>query len=203
MEVQVISNTVQKFNGESFYLCGEYFQHKGKRLHRTVWEYHNGDIPKGYHVHHKDGDKTNNDPANLELMSGTDHLRGHMAQEERKEAARQSVKKAIEAAPEWHRSTEGREWHSKHSKETWACKDAIKYTCTYCGKEFYTRKSYGDNARKYCSNNCRSAHRRARGVDNEKRICSVCGKTFSVNRYSITKTCSYECARVRRWGNEG
>ena len=68
MEVKVISNTVQKFNGESYYLCGQYFQRKGKRLHRTVWEFHNGTIPKGYHVHHKDGNRSNNAIENLTLM---------------------------------------------------------------------------------------------------------------------------------------
>lgn len=200
MEVQVISNTVQRFNGESFYLCGSYFQHKGKRLHRAVWEYHNGSIPKGYHVHHKDGNRCNNDISNLDLLDSTTHLKGHMAQEERKEAARQCVKKAIEAAPEWHRSAEGREWHSSQSKETWAQKKAIKYVCTHCSKEFYSKCSYGNSERKFCSNNCRAAHRRARGVDNENRICPVCGKTFVVNKYSKNITCSAECARVRRWG---
>ena len=52
MDVQVISSTVQRFNGVSYYLCGKYFQRRGVRLHRMVWEYHNGKIPQGYHVHH-------------------------------------------------------------------------------------------------------------------------------------------------------
>lgn len=47
MKTEVISNTVQKFNGVSYYLCGAYFQKKGVRLHRVVWEYHNGAIPNG------------------------------------------------------------------------------------------------------------------------------------------------------------
>lgn len=40
MEVQKISSTAQRFNGVTYYLCGQYFQHRGKRLHRAVWEYH-------------------------------------------------------------------------------------------------------------------------------------------------------------------
>ena len=32
MRVEVLSDTIQVFNGERFYLCGNYFQHKGKRL---------------------------------------------------------------------------------------------------------------------------------------------------------------------------
>ena len=23
-------------------------------LHRDIWKYHNGEIPSGYHIHHKD-----------------------------------------------------------------------------------------------------------------------------------------------------
>ena len=57
MDVQVISSTVQRFNGVSYYLCGKYFQRRGVRLHRMVWEYHNGKIPQGYHVHHVDDDR--------------------------------------------------------------------------------------------------------------------------------------------------
>ena len=68
MEVQRISTTAQRFDGVTYYLCGEYFQRKGRRLHRAVWEHHNGKIPNGYHVHHKDGDRNNNDISNLELL---------------------------------------------------------------------------------------------------------------------------------------
>lgn len=99
MNAQKISETIQKFNGESYYLCGSYYQRKGRRLHRTVWEYHNGDIPKGYHVHHIDGDRSNNQIDNLVLMLGSEHLSAHMSDPARKEQARESVKKAIAAAP--------------------------------------------------------------------------------------------------------
>ena len=75
MEVTVLSNTIQKFNGESYYLCGMYFQRKGKRLHRTVWKYHNGEIPKGYHVHHKDGNKLNNELQNLQYATQSENMK--------------------------------------------------------------------------------------------------------------------------------
>ena len=51
----------------------EYYQ---KLLHRVIQEEHYGEIPKGYVVHHKDGDKLNNDIENLEPMSLKEH--GHM-----------------------------------------------------------------------------------------------------------------------------
>ena len=201
MEVQVISNTVQKFNGESYYYCGSYFQRKGKRLHRAVWEFHNGEIPNGYHIHHKDENRHNNDINNLELVYKSDHLSHHMSKEERKEVARESIKKAIATAPEWHRSAEGREWHSAHGKEAWEHREPITYTCVQCGKTFQTKNIYGKGVNQFCSNNCKSAYRRASGVDNEERTCPVCGKTFVVNRYSKNITCSRECGRERRWGS--
>lgn len=57
----------------------EYFQSKeGHTLHRDVYEYHTGkEIPSGYIVHHKDGNKCNNEFDNLELLSSSEHTKLH------------------------------------------------------------------------------------------------------------------------------
>lgn len=162
MEVQVISKTIQNFNGESYYLCGNYFQRKGRRLHRAVWEYHNGEIPKGYHVHHVDGDISHNNISNLTLLKSSVHLSAHMRNEERKEKSRKNVKKAIEAAPEWHKSEEGRQWHSERGKENWKTRTIQTYVCSYCGKEFQTKHIYTENSNRFCHPNCKAAFRRRR-----------------------------------------
>lgn len=153
MEVIIVSDTVQKFNGESYYKCGFYFQRKGKRLHREVWKYHNGDIPKGYHVHHKDADRSNNSIENLVLIEGRDHLSEHMSKEERRARSREDVKKAIQEAPKWHRSDAGKEWHSLHQKETWKHVTPHAEKCAWCGKEFTTRDMAHKNCDRYCCNN--------------------------------------------------
>ena len=200
MKVEVISETVQKFNGASYYKCGFYFQRKGRRLHREVWEHHNGKVPSGYHVHHKDGDRSNNCIENLALMEGHDHLREHMKAPERVEYNKKAIEIARVAASKWHGSDDGREWHSKHGKENWQKREMQTYICTECGKEFQTKHIFGEGQNHFCSNNCKTRYRVKSGVDNIERVCPVCGKTFSANKYTKTVYCSQECARKRRWG---
>lgn len=161
MEVLIISNTIQKFNGESFYKCGQYFQHKGKRLHRAVWEYHNGEIPKGYHVHHKDGNRNHNDISNLSIMQDNEHVRYHMSRPEVIKKSKISIETAREYAVKWHKSEDGALWHSKHAKEYWAKAPLQTYKCDFCGKEYQT-KSVRHKGKHFCCNNCKAAYRRRR-----------------------------------------
>lgn len=162
MKVQVISDTVQKFDGVSYYKCGHYFQRKGVRLHRKVWEYHHGPIPDGFHVHHKDENRSHNDDENLELLEGSEHLSHHMNKPERKAKSHEDVKKAIEAAPAWHHSKAGEKWHSERGKENWKVRTTQTYRCSYCGKEFQTKHIYGAGMNHFCHPNCRAAFRRMR-----------------------------------------
>ena len=60
---------------------GRYFAGsiKGRKtyLHRYVWEQVIGPIPEGIHIHHIDGDVTNNDIANLAAVTLSGHMRLH------------------------------------------------------------------------------------------------------------------------------
>lgn len=44
------------------------------RIHRLVAETFIGEIPKGYHVHHKDGNRQNNRLSNLEIIHPRKHV---------------------------------------------------------------------------------------------------------------------------------
>lgn len=44
-------------------------------LHKEVYEDNFGKIPRGFIVHHKDGNKQNNDPSNLEAIPEYHHLK--------------------------------------------------------------------------------------------------------------------------------
>lgn len=66
------------FNEKTGYYSG-YISSVGRkvRLHRYVWEKYNGVIPKGYHIHHKDKNKFNNNIENLEMLSAREHEKLH------------------------------------------------------------------------------------------------------------------------------
>lgn len=162
MEVHVVSATAQRFNGQTYYLCGDYFQRKGRRLHRAVWEYHNGEIPTGYHVHHVDGDKAHNDIENLTLLEGSEHLREHMNRPERKAQSAACIKVAREAACKWHGSADGLAYHSQLGKENWGKRELRTYECSFCGKKFQTKHIYAEGVNHFCHPNCKAKFRTRR-----------------------------------------
>lgn len=157
--VTVISETIQEFRGENYYRCGCYFQRKGKRLHRVVWETYNGPVPNGYHVHHIDGNRANNSIDNLECKTAVEHESYHMSQPERVAQSRISVEIARKAASEWHRSEAGRKWHSEQGKRNGAMRTLQTYVCSMCGKEYQT-KSIRHSGNHFCHQNCRAKYGR-------------------------------------------
>ena len=180
-----------------YYLSAKRMNGKGVRLHVYVWEFYNGAVPKGFHVHHKDFDKNNNEPENLVLMSASEHskLHGRLWTEERYDAHLKMLReKAVPKATEWHKSDEGRAWHrEQYEKNKDKLHMKMEFICLNCGKSFIAEKT-GNN--RYCSNNCKSAYRRKSGVDNETRRCEVCGAEFTTNKYSKARTCSRKCSHI-------
>jgi hypothetical protein len=171
-----------------------------ERLHVYIWEYYNGEIPKGYNVHHKKS-KDNNDIEDLQLLTKKEHIELHkeIETEERKKQKRENFNRnARPKAIEWHKSEEGREWHKKHYKD-FENKLHTKYMkiCECCNRKYETIQI---NSR-FCSDKCKSRWRRKQGVDNEKRICIHCGKEFEINKYSKTLTCSRSCASKKAYQN--
>lgn len=173
-----------------------------KRIHRYVWEYYNGEIPFGYEIHHKDGDKSNNDISNLELLTSKAHRNyhaEHLTSEQRRLLAENLNSNARPAAIAWHKSEKGSEWHKEHYEQMKAALHIkTQIMCENCGNEF-TGALYS----KFCCNACKSAYRRKIGADNIERVCPVCNKQFYTNKYAPAETCSRSCAnRLRGKRNE-
>ena len=51
--------------------------------HKHIWIVNNGTIPKGFHIHHLDGNKLNNNINNLMMLSETSHKQLHKLQNRR------------------------------------------------------------------------------------------------------------------------
>lgn len=169
-----------------------YFKDHGRLLHRDVWEYHNGQIPEGHHIHHIDNDPSNNDPENLMLLSTGEHAKVHSGPAS--EAQKQHLEFIRPLAIEWHRSEAGRRWHSQHSIRIQANLKPKDMECQQCGNPYQSVKPQS----KFCSNKCKAASRRASGVDDIGRQCLWCGAQFMVNKYAKTAFCSNQCAQRHR-----
>lgn len=163
-----------------------------KTLHREKWEYYNGQIPKGHHIHHKDGDYFNNDIENLECLSPLEHAQEH--KEEFYESRVKHMDNIRKLASEWHGSEEGLEFHKKLGKMSWEGREPqYERTCCVCDTEF---SSFNINA-KYCSKKCQNYD-----YDKKYRVevdCPVCGEAFMQNKYkSKPMTCSGLCGAAYR-----
>ena len=53
-------------------------RHPSRMLSHLIWEKHYGKIPKGYIIHHKDKDITNDRIENLECVSRKEHTLIHL-----------------------------------------------------------------------------------------------------------------------------
>ena len=162
MRPVVISDSIQEFNGERYYRCGRYFQRKGRRLHRAVWEAHNGPVPDGWHVHHKDNDRSNNAPENLVALDVAEHLGGEHGAESG-ERGRLSIGAAREAARHWHGTAEGRQWHSQHYELHIrpVMEATARRSCDQCGRSYECRAARIRQSR-FCSSACKARALRSR-----------------------------------------
>lgn len=188
----------QSFNGKEYTLYPKerYFSRGSKRMHTDVWIFHNGPVLKGFHVHHVNENTWDNRIENLECIEKFKHLSEHAKKKMQDESFKvRFYSLGIEAAKEWHKSPEGREWHRNHAKNfNFGHKEYGIRNCKHCQKEFTAKSSHAS----FCHNNCKSAWRRKNNPDLEQRICVICSKEFTTQRYNNSKTCSALCAKTSR-----
>lgn len=179
-------------------------------LHREVWEFHNGKIKKGFHIHHIDGDVSNNSIKNLEMINPKDHIAKHPYSKEKLEKQKKHLEKIRPKAIAWHSTKEGIEtntrisrefrdspkgkgFHKKIAKLSYKNFVPIIKKCAFCGDDFHTARH--DHIDKFCSRTCTTKNRKKSGIDNEIRICEICGKKFEINKYQKRKRCSRNCKK--------
>lgn len=199
------------FNGHKYGWSGHYYTlyNYGKSkapttLQRAVWEFHNGAIPEGCHIHHKDEDPKNNHIDNLECLTVSEHMKlhGDASEWSRSQENIEHLRSINHLAKDWHKSSEGAEWHVKHGKEAWEKREWHKKTCSACNVEYETPWS---NKSKYCSDKCRS---KMQPKKMQGRQCVICGAGFEAFYYGPTRTCSKQCGlklrvQMRKQNNGG
>lgn len=191
------------FNGYEFRLSGNYYRRNvwgsdgPSNLHRAIWEFYVGEIPKGFHIHHLDGNPLNNALDNLWPVEGRQHQREHTLERIRDGDLLPPGDAARAKAAEWHGSGEGKRWHSEHSLRSWKTRESKTYPCQNCGKEFESTAPRGG---KYCSPRCKlDAKTKANGgIPRSERkpvrcVCEECGQSFMSTIPERVKYCHTNC----------
>jgi len=159
-------------------------------LHREVWEEHNGSIPEGFHVHHKNEDPSDNDIGNLECVDKKAHMERHRGRNFSEENLA-NLSQGREKALEWRRSPEGKAWYKKHGEYLRGkFRKRSIIACSACGKTFYPK----EKTSKFCSRECYGEHQ---AILNCTNVCSICGKAFPARNEKV-KLCSVSC-RNKDW----
>jgi len=177
-----------EFGGRRYHRRSDgYFVHEGssrtrprvrRYLHRDVWAEENGEIPKGFHIHHRDEDRGHNAIDNLFLMPHGDHARHHRLGKESPTSVSngRAVMEAFWSRAEW-----------KTAK------------CIVCGAEFQSRALVPS---KFCSVKCSSEWHEPRYVP-ERKTCACCGASF-VAKKRAQRFCSRACnSRANGKGSQG
>ncbi len=133
-----------------------------KSLHQQIWIDNFGEIPKGFVVHHKDGNPFNNKISNLELLSNVEHSRQHTKMLFKRpgyyEIAVANLKLGRKKADAWHRGEEHRKLAKKWAKKSWKNKKTYSKKCILleCQKTYQT---YFPTRSKFCSRKCKERAR--------------------------------------------
>ena len=164
---------------------------RAKGLHVAIWEHENGrTVPKGFVVHHIDGDRDNNHPANLECLSRREHAAKHIEIYRTPERLAHFSRIRKQAAA-WHSSPEGIAWHKEHAlKMGDKLRPKIEHKCQQCGSVFAARPGA-----KFCHYRCGlkwAYHNKPKPMS-----CAICGDEFQSKGHR-RRTCSNECRTALR-----
>jgi hypothetical protein len=169
MEVLILDKDHQEFNGKRYGL------HKGNRyykrtlstngkkttvhLHREVWRYHNGVIPEGFVIDHKDRDRNNNDISNLRLVTWKVNRENISPEAKEQYSKRMALYNSLQSG-KWWQDEDTKLSHSNKLSENWKNREPLRKDCILCGKEFFAKHAVA----KYCSKECRQENYFRNGI---------------------------------------
>ena len=110
----------------------------GKLLHRLIYErFYDVKLPKEIHVHHIDGNKTNNCICNLEALTKSEHHKIHMIGENNPSYGKRVSEKTRMKLSKAH-NTSG--YYRVHKSKDKCCKQGFIWTYQYYGENGKTKK---------------------------------------------------------------
>lgn len=139
-------------------------------LHRAIWTVHRGPIPPGFHIHHVNGDKSDNRLENLECLSHGEHSSRH-CQEKLAPHREKAIAGSIAA-----------------TRRNTAIHRQRVLTCAQCGGSYSSGSAH---PRVYCSSACIEAARSG-AFKGETRVCLWCGQGYEASR-RVQLYCSKRC----------
>lgn len=169
MRTEILDETNQMFNGKRYgiHKANRYYKRTAtingkkytKKLHREVWEYHNGEIPQDKMIDHIDRDRHNNQIENLRLVDAKGN-RANISPE-----AKQIYKLNIEKynsqnLGKWWQDNKKKKKQAEKLSKSWSAREKIKKQCMDCGEDFYAKH----NVAKYCSKECRQESYFRKGI---------------------------------------
>src|SRR4030065_2485584 len=108
---------------------GSYLKRGFPSLHRQIYIDNFGEIPQGYHIHHKDHNHYNNDPENLVAITRLEHALHH-------NKINLSDKKTKKRIYKWHNSETGQVTLRDNAAKMRANSPKRKLACQNCGTTF-------------------------------------------------------------------
>lgn len=161
--------TYIEFNGLRFYLDKSGYYSARLRLHRAIWEQAHGPIPSGYHVHHRNGNKSDNSIDNLVLLSHGEHSAEHVERlgHHRDRARANSI------------ATQNRQRAERSKREL---------VCAVCKSIYH---SGAITPSRFCSPDCVERARSA-AFTGEQRVCEFCATPYAATRRT-QRYCSRRC----------
>jgi protein-arginine kinase activator protein McsA len=164
----------EKWNGETYYAYpnhtdksrwyfrkaykikeGDKYKTILKFLHKEKYEHYHGKVEKGFHVHHIDGNRRNNDLDNLIALSHSDHIKLHAQQEMR----------------DYICSECGASFHGIQKTDTILCVECRKKKHNKCAMEWHKDKdnNFNEYRRKWYAENKHEINKKRRERDRRNR----------------------------------
>lgn len=149
---EVIDENHQRFNNIVYKKTASGHFNRTLGIQQTIWAYVNGEIPKGYEIHHIDGNSANNTIENLQCMTKSEHTALHVTTGNIREYRCVQCGKKFTS----NNRAKNSRFCSRTCATTWRRANVqVEKACENCGKVFSTPK---DRPSRFCSPHCSRAH---------------------------------------------